>query len=614
MVVARDVVTPVQRFLEDLHNKYATLTDGDVATYIPELSKADPEWFGICLVTLDGHEYAVGDAEVAFSIQSISKPFVFGLALEDHGEDHVLERVGLEPTGDAFNAISLDPVTGRPANAMINAGAIATSGMVTANGAEPSTRLLEAFGRYTGRALSLDESVYRSESETGHRNRAISHLLRNSGVISSSPEDALDLYFQQCSIAVTCRDLAHMAACLANNGTNPVTGEQAISSRYVDKVLSVMGSCGMYDYAGEWIYRVGMPAKSGVAGGVLAVLPGQFGIGVFSPRLDARGNSVRGVRVCTELSEAFNLHLFNVPQASRSGVRTTYHGGQVRSRRERGSVAADALAAADRIRVFELQGDQAFAAMEAFTRAAAEIAGTYDYLIVDLRRVSRLDAGAAGLFDRLVASLVTAGKTVALSTVGRLSALTDVLRDRGLDEAGSVLTFATLDLALEWCEDRLLARLAPAAADDASSVPLADNALLAGLLPDETEAVESVVRPLKAAPGDLIVTAGTAGQSVYLLTRGHVSVVLDGPDGEAVRVATLSPGMFFGEMAMLGETARAASIRADTDVECFEMPLDGLELVSSLSPNVRSVIYLNLARKLARNLRDANRQISALSA
>ncbi len=165
------------------------------------------------------------------------------------------------------------------------------------------------FALYTGRTMSVDEAIYRSESETGHRNRAIGHMLRNFDILTSDPTPAVELYFQQCSVSVNARELGIMAATLANRGVNPVTGKQAIRSEYVESVLSVMGSCGMYDYAGEWIYKIGMPAKSGVSGGIIAVLPGQLGIGVFSPPLDSHGNSVRGIRVCDAISQDFDLHL-----------------------------------------------------------------------------------------------------------------------------------------------------------------------------------------------------------------------------------------------------------------------------------------------------------------
>src|ERR1043166_7898740 len=201
--------SPVLEYLKELHREFAGLTEGQVATYIPDLARANPDWFGITLVTAGGSVYEVGDSAQPFTIQSISKPFVYGLALEDHGRPDVLARVGLEPTGDAFNSISLDPGTGRPRNPMINAGAIATAGLIAGKTQQIRLQPLQAMmGSYAGRELDLDEAVYRSESETGHRNRAIGHMLRNFDMISGDPAPVVELYFQQCSISVTCRDLA----------------------------------------------------------------------------------------------------------------------------------------------------------------------------------------------------------------------------------------------------------------------------------------------------------------------------------------------------------------------------------------------------------------------
>src|SRR5260221_1834437 len=258
--------SPVMGYLEQLHRACAGITEGRVATYIPELAKANPDWFGIAIATSKGAIYEVGDSSQPFTIQSISKPFVYGMALEQHGRTTVLGEVGVEPTGDAFNSISLDPGTGRPRNPMINAGAIAAAGLV--QGKTPAAklkRLMETFSLYAGRDLTLDEQVYNSENETGHRNRAIGHMLRNFEILKEDPLPVVQLYFQQCSVSVTCRDLAMMAATLANRGVNPVTGKQALPGEYVESVLSVMGSCGMYDYAGEGMFNIGMAAKSGVA-------------------------------------------------------------------------------------------------------------------------------------------------------------------------------------------------------------------------------------------------------------------------------------------------------------------------------------------------------------
>jgi glutaminase len=312
------VTSPFRGYLGDLHEKYQSLRDGAVADYIPELALANPDWFGICVVTVDGQVFEVGDCSQLFTIQSISKAFVYGMALEDHGRDYVNSKVSVEPTGEAFNSIVLDEKTNRPYNPMVNAGAIATADLIKGNGAtERLKRMLDMFRRYTGRELDINVPVFLSEKSTGNRNRAIAYLMLNFGMVTERIDETLDLYFQQCSIMVNGRDLAMMSATLANGGVNPLTGERAIDERYVQDVISVMLTCGMYDSSGEWAYRVGMPAKSGVGGGITAVVPGKLGIGTFSPPLDAKGNSVRGIKVCEELSRDFGLHLFNVAKPDR---------------------------------------------------------------------------------------------------------------------------------------------------------------------------------------------------------------------------------------------------------------------------------------------------------
>ena len=307
----KSAAAPFRDVLREAHAKYQTVNDGEVATYIPELAKANPDWFGLSVVTTDGQIFDIGDAQQLFTIQSISKPFVFGLALEEHGREHVLTKVGVEPTGEAFNSITLDEASNRPFNPMVNAGAIATADLINGRDfPERLERMLRMFSRYCGRNVYIDNGVFLSERATGHRNRAMGHLMLNFGMVSDRVEETLELYFQQCSVLVNSHDLAVMGATLANGGVNPITKERAIKSENVKDLLASMLSCGMYDYAGEWAFRVGIPAKSGVAGGLVGVIPGQMGIGVFSPRLDSKGNTVRGIKVFQELSERFGLHVF----------------------------------------------------------------------------------------------------------------------------------------------------------------------------------------------------------------------------------------------------------------------------------------------------------------
>jgi glutaminase len=311
------------RLLEHVRAAHRDNREGAVADYIPELSKALPDDFGLAIATTGGRLHVAGDAEVPFTIQSISKALTFCLALELAGRDTVLTRVGVEPSGDAFNAIVFDPVNRRPFNPMVNAGAITVAALLyEILGAGAFDFVLDRFSDAAGRRLTLDEAVYRSEAETGHRNRAIAHLLLANDVLKGSPDEALDLYFRQCSIRVTASDLARIGATLANMGENPVTGRAAFELRAVRNTLAVMFTCGMYDYAGNWAYDIGVPAKSGVGGGILGVVNRQLGIATYSPRLDAKGNSVRGIASFEMLAEELGLHAFDCTNMGSSFVST----------------------------------------------------------------------------------------------------------------------------------------------------------------------------------------------------------------------------------------------------------------------------------------------------
>lgn len=280
--------------------------------YPPELAGEEKSTFGVCLVSTDGEVYGFGDYELRFGLQSLSKVFTYGMALSDYGRERVLERVGVEPSGNAFNSLVFEEHKNRPFNPMVNSGALATTDLLAENGyAEAWDRMRETFGAYAADdTLDADDEIFRQEMHDADRNRATAYLMRSYGMVGPEVENTLALYLRQCSIQVNCQDLATMAATLANGGSNPITGRQAIERTYVRNILSVMYTCGMYDFAGEWAYEVGIPAKSGVSGGILAVIPGKLGIGVLSPGLDAQGNSVRGIAVCEELSDRLGLHVF----------------------------------------------------------------------------------------------------------------------------------------------------------------------------------------------------------------------------------------------------------------------------------------------------------------
>jgi glutaminase len=260
----------------------------------------------------------------------------------------VARHVGFEPSGDAFNAISLDEHTGRPANPMINAGAIVTSALVGGTDSEDRfERIRTSLSAFAGRDLGVDERVFASERDTGDRNRALGYLTRATGVLPRPVPDAVDVYFRQCAVLVTAADLAVMGATLANAGVNPETGHAVITEEVAEYTLAVMASCGMYDYAGTWMLRVGLPAKSGVGGGIVAVKPGQFGIGVYSPPLDQRGNSTRGVAALKALSRDYGLHLLSHPAQPRSPIEAVHLDGEelvVELRGELDFVAAEQVA------------------------------------------------------------------------------------------------------------------------------------------------------------------------------------------------------------------------------------------------------------------------------
>ncbi|QBE49853.1 glutaminase A [Leucobacter triazinivorans] len=302
----------VDRLVSEAYERYASVDDGAVADYIPVLAAADASHFGLSVVSVGGSLHEAGDVDIPFSIQSISKAFVFALVCEELGHEAVHERVGVNNTGLAFNSlIAMELNGGSPMNPMVNAGAIATTALVGASSAEERwARVQRGLSRFAGRELSLDEDVYLSESRTNLRNRAIGKLLQSYGRLDPDPLETVDVYTRQCSLAVTAHDLAVMGATLADGGVNPVTGEQVVSAEVCRDTLAVLASCGMYERSGEWLFEIGLPAKSGVSGGIVAVAPGKGAVGAYSPRLDTAGNSVRGQRACAHLSRSLGLNLF----------------------------------------------------------------------------------------------------------------------------------------------------------------------------------------------------------------------------------------------------------------------------------------------------------------
>ena len=595
------------RFLDHCHAEFSAETGGAVADYIPELGKADPGHFGISLATIDGQVYEVGDSRIPFTIQSMSKPFVFALALDTLGAEQVERAIGVEPSGDPFNSIRLN-ADNHPFNPMVNAGAIACSGLIhEAKGADAFDYIRQALGRFAGRELSMDEAVYASESATGDRNRAIGYLLRNSGVITGDVSAVLDVYFRQCSVLVTARDIAVMAATLANRGINPVTGEQVMTPYAISRTLSVMTSSGMYDYAGEWIYRVGIPAKSGVGGGILAALPARLGLGSYSPRLDKHGNSVRGIKVCEALSSHYDLHMLNRADNARNSIIADYDISKNSSRRSRRPHEQKLLAAHHHdVRIIELVGTLTFSNIDYVSRRLAS-APRPQFIIFDLRRVAAMTRAGARLLAEGFRELAAFHVTVVLSGIERSSPIWQAIGE-WTEGISNLRNFRLLDDSIEWAEDQIVYRYS-GAIDNHEMTELSEQALLAGLSTEELAELAALGTVRTSRPGERIIAASEPPVSLFFLKSGIVHVRL--PNG--VRIATLTAGMAFGEMALL-ESHRSADVLADKSVTALEVPLADFQRFREQHPRTGERIMRNLAQLLADRLIAANTKVNLLTA
>lgn len=607
-------ISPILSALIEIHGKYRGDFTGQAATYIPELAKVDPALFGIALATADGVIYEAGDAGQLFTIQSISKPFVYALALEDHGVEQVLEKIGVEPSGEAFNSIVFDERSNRPFNPMVNAGAIVATALVKgANHEQRLNRLLNKFSDLCGRRVQIDHAVCRSERATGHRNRAIGFLELNAGMIAEPIDDHLDLYFEQCSILVSARDLAVMAATVANNGINPLTGVRAIEARYIKNLLAVMHSCGMYDYSGEWSYRIGLPAKSGVGGGIIACLPGQLGIGTFSPLLDAQGNSCRGIQVCEAISERFKLHMFDIRSTTAVAVRRTYRGDRIRSKRSRSEAEQTILNRQGRaICVYELQGNLYFATMERLLRQMTSDIESASHLILDCKRVLEIDDCALTLLVQLRGTLAAQEKTFILAHLPPADAA--YLQRRAAPPWGSDSIFDDSDKALEWCENQIIAAATPPKSRANDPIPVAAMDIVAGFDPDEIALLESVLVKRRYRAQEKIIREGDSAESIFLLAAGSVGVYLDLANGaRGKRLSSLTPGLSFGELSLLDGRRRSADVVAETTAVCYMLSTDKLNALALDHPQIKYKLILNIARELAAKLRRADAEIRALA-
>lgn len=388
--------SPIRDHLDAVVQGTSDISSGEVSAEIPELASADPSQVAIALCTVSGTVYSSGDHEHQFSIQSMSKPFAYALAIEDHGLDELLNHVGVEPSGDPFNEFSLDERTAKPRNPMINAGAIATHGLIKSDELAASDRLTELYSQLTEREIHIDESVVASEMAAGDRNLGLAYLLSAAGALHLEAPAAVAGYVRQCAAMMTVDDLALMAATLANGGVQPNTGDRIFSRATTTQVLSVMASCGMYDAAGDWMTTVGIPAKSGVSGGIIGVLPGQIGVAVFSPRLDHHGNSARGVEMMRKLSETLSLHLMTAGRPARSALREV-HTARVDDE--------DAT-------IYALQGDLSLSSVEALVHEITSNPPEEKVVIFDMSRIDEVLTVAHQTASEMATSLIDQGHRV----------------------------------------------------------------------------------------------------------------------------------------------------------------------------------------------------------
>lgn len=604
-------LSPIQNLLNEVYKKYKNLNDGKVADYIPELGLANPDWFSIVIVTVDGHVYSVGDSEQRFTIQSISKAFTYALALQERGLKHVLSKVGVEPSGDAFNAISLDK-NGRPANPMINAGAIATTGLIKTEPEKSAIeKIITKYNEFSAATLDIDNAVYQSESNTGHRNRAIGYMLRNFNIIEEDPLPILENYFQQCSVLVNCKELALMGATLANRGINPLTQQSVVDSKYIQQILSVMCSCGMYDYSGNWLYHVGLPAKSGVGGGVLTILPGQMSIAVFSPPLDEKGNSCRGIAAIKELSRLLNLHTFNTGNLVTSVIRAYLNLSEIKSNRRRNREEDNFLFHNKKAGIlYQLQGFFSFGGCEKVIGHIMknDLVSTR-YIMINLSRVFGISHSELDLLQSLAKNLAPQNTQLVFCDEQESPLILEYFKNKDLT---THTLFVDQNEMLEWVEDQIIGTAYDVPLDN-MQYHLSNFSVCDKLTQNSIKLLEAILETRMFKKGDKIIARNDDADSFYFLVMGHVDVYV-GPDNSVNKVASISPGNLFGEMSIIDGKPRSADIIAVSDrVLCYRLSLEQYESLDKIDSRLKMNLLRNIAADLVIKLRSTSSMLHAQS-
>ncbi|MPV49254.1 MULTISPECIES: glutaminase A [unclassified Pseudactinotalea] len=579
--------SPITTYLQDIHARIARVRDGVPYEVGPAGTLIDPDHFGIALATVDGYVYEVGVTDHEFSMQSISKPFSYGLALDDLGMAAVDAKIDVEPSGDAFNDLSLTSGTSRPANAMINAGALAVASLIKGGGGRSAVqRITELYSQCAGRPLRSAGRAYQAERRHSDRNHGLAYLLSSVGVIEGRPTEALATYLRQCTVQVTCRDLALMAATLANGGTHPITGTQALTLDAVERVLSVMMTSGMYDDAGDWASHVGMPAKSGVGGGIIAVLPGQAGLAVYSPPLDRHGNSVRGVAACRQLSRDMEMHFVRSARIGRSAIRDSYPIDREPSAIRRTDEATELLAEhAHRAVVVELAGDLFFAGTESVVRELTGLDPQVELVVLDVRRVDEFGRVALDMLGTIAEQFARGGATLLL--VDPEDTLAHALPE--------LATFESREGAIARCEHLLLERYGSALLDP-GRVLVADSPALAMLDQEDVDALAGLMERRSFADGEIIRRVGQRFGGVFFILSGRISTITTDSDGNRVRVTALGAGMTFGDLSLASEDRQEATVKATGPVEVMVLDAEAIDELEDRDPRLAIQLWRALAR------------------
>lgn len=595
--------SPLENALQKVHEALKDIDDGDPSHSTLALEEADRDDFGIVIATADGHVYEAGDTRKCFSIQSISKAFTYAMALEDHDHEYVDAKIDVEPSGDAFNEISIDPVSQVPANPMINAGAIAATWLVAdGKGKSRRERILETYSRCAGRELDLDLDMQQQEHDAGDRNRALGWLLASVGVIEGDPSEALEDYFAQCCVMVDTRDLAMMGATLASGGVNPLTGERVFQPETVERVLSVMNSCGMYDDAGDWFVRVGLPAKSGVGGGIIAVVPGQLALATFSPPLNRQGTSVRGKAACERISQAMDLHFARGPRPARSTVRSVTSLAQSPSlmRRDEASRALLSRACED-IAVIDIQGDLLFPGVEDCMRTMRQVAAGAEAIVVDFTLTDEIAGFTLRMLTAAAEGIREHGREVYF-----------VAGDAWEYDWGDLPVFASRDAALIHVEDRVLERAEEDHSEDAMSDEeiLIESDLLRRTGKDLARRIWKYSRPITVSRDEYLPECEAVPGSVHLVVRGTARILASSPDGGTRPIRGLRPGTVFGDPRGAREDEAEARdheheeeagsghfmrLQAETDLKVHTLDPESLENLERADPEAALALWKALA-------------------